>query len=120
MTFLIFVKFGSSILHANEEMTEERNEETAIFKPYISRVWQINFPSDFNLANRFSSRNALPAQGLSCKHFHYILDNFLAFLKTIQCRVFINSNFVFRMFNYLVILPFMSSSCLTGLIRLFD
>ena len=75
------MKFGSSILHANEEMTEERNEETAIFKPYISRVWQINFSSDFNLANRFSSRNALSAQGLSCKHFHYILDNFLAFLK---------------------------------------
>ena len=45
------------------------------------------------MANRFSSPNALVIQGLSCKHFHYIPENVLAFLKTIQCREFINSNF---------------------------
>ena len=93
---------------------KKRNEETAIFKPYnnISRAWQINFSAEFNLANTFSSRNALAVQGLIYKHFHYIPENVLAFLKTIQCRGFINSNFEFRMFDYFCFVWLFSHLCL--------
>ena len=58
------------------------------------------------MANRFSSPNALAIQGLSCKHFHYIPENVLAFLKTIQCTGFISSNFEFRTFDYYFVWSF--------------
>ena len=95
---------------------KKRGMKKRQFLNLISRAWQINVSADFNLTNRFSSRNALAVQGLSYKNFHYIPENVLAFLKTIQCWGFKNSNFEFRMFDYFCFVwsfSHLSSSCLT-------